>query len=495
MSLRALGYIRQSRASEAAASPEAQRQSVARFCESQGWTLVDTFEDIGRSGFDPKAQRAGLAALLDVAARGGVDRVVVYRLDRLTRRGIVEALELVQRIEATGAALVSVSEPFDTSNELGKGIFALLLSLARAESEKLRERVLSSKSASRERGGWQGGAAPYGFRIVRVDRDGYNQAQLAIDPRTAPIVRAMVADAIDGKSVRAIVRGLNVAAHGGKTNWTHATVTGMLRNPALAGYLPDNAGDVLRGSDGRPVVYGEPLLDADTFRQLQRAVTPRRGRKPQQAALLGGLARCASCGGGMVGDISNDAYWCANHKAHKPCTTPARVPMRDSDDAVLAVAGYALTHPEVNARAHHVIARWWTLREGNGVLDAVTRELDEVNARAARLRDMNLAGDFDSDPAQYRRHHDLLEARRATLAAQLADTGTPHMPYELTRPGGLAALDRATLRELLAALLTVRCHKRPPGVRAWIPDERLTLDLVTGESLAAAWRPYLRRRT
>src|SRR5215831_730920 len=100
--LGAVGYVRQSRESQAAASPEAQRQAVAQHAESQG----------------------------------GVDRVIVWKLDRLTRRGISEALAIVERVERAQAALVSVTEPFDTSSALGQGIFALLLSLARAESEK-----------------------------------------------------------------------------------------------------------------------------------------------------------------------------------------------------------------------------------------------------------------------------------------------------------------------------------------------------------------------
>src|SRR5438046_1028235 len=163
--MRAIGYARQSRATEAAASPEAQRRAIEAYAAAQGWTLIETVSDIGRSGYDPKVVRPGLEALLRTVESSDIERVIVYKLDRLTRRGIVEALTLVQRIEDAGAALVSVTEPFDTSSALGQGIFALLLSLARAESEKLAERVRSGKAIVRGRGGWLGGKAPYGFRI------------------------------------------------------------------------------------------------------------------------------------------------------------------------------------------------------------------------------------------------------------------------------------------------------------------------------------------
>ncbi|MGZ6361378.1 MAG: recombinase family protein [Ktedonobacterales bacterium] len=490
--LRALGYIRQSRASEAAASPEAQRQAIASFCKAQGWHLVDVFEDIGRSGFDPRAQRPGLAALLAQCERGGVQRVLVYKLDRLTRRGIVEALDIVQRIEAAGAALVSITEPLDTSSALGQGIFALLLSLAQAESEKLSERVRGGKNVSRARGGWQGGPTPYGFALERVVCAGFTQSRLVLDPERAPIVQRMVDDVLAGKSIRSIADALNAQGLRPPSKrgqrWTHATVAALLRSPVIAGYLPDNAGDVLRNPKGKPVVHGEPLVDADTFRRLQRALTPRAGRKPQQQSLLGGLARCAGCGGTMGGDASGNGYRCSNAASGKLCDAPARVPMSDTDEAALAVGAWALSHPEVSADALRVIGRWWALRAGGsgGALEALSTELDEVKQRRARLRDLYVAGDFDNDPEQYRKLYDATEQRHTELTERVAELNAAPIPPELMQPGALERLDIATQRELLSALLVLRCHKAArPGV-TFKPVERLSVELVTGESLELA---------
>ena len=74
-----------------------------------------------------------------------------------------EALQLVDRITDAGAELVSVTEPFDTSTALGRGVFALMLSLAEAESEKLSERFSVAQAVQRDRGLWLGGPVPYGF--------------------------------------------------------------------------------------------------------------------------------------------------------------------------------------------------------------------------------------------------------------------------------------------------------------------------------------------
>src|SRR4051812_30533079 len=110
---RAVTYGRQSKVREddSAGSPTAQRESTAAFVAARGWDFTGHYEDVGRSGYDPKAKRRGLEALLAAVRRHEVDIVVVYRLDRLTRQGVVEAVRLVGELRRYGASLVSVNEP------------------------------------------------------------------------------------------------------------------------------------------------------------------------------------------------------------------------------------------------------------------------------------------------------------------------------------------------------------------------------------------------
>lgn len=467
----------------AAASPEAQRRAIEQYAESQGWRLVESFSDIGRSGFDPKVQRPGLETLLTAIERGGVERVIVWKLDRLTRRGISEALAIVERIERAGAALVSVTEPFDTSSALGQGIFALLLSLARAESEKLAERVRSGKMIVRERGGWLGGPVPYGFRVERVERPGYAASRLVVDPERAEIVRSMVQDVLDDKSALSVVRRLNRAAIAPPRGreWSHASVLGLLRSPVLAGHLPDGHGGVTSDGDGIALACGEALISQDEWRQLQRRLEPRKGRKPQVPSLLGGIALCAGCGSTMGGDRSQNQYRCTRAARGLDCPEPARVPMAATDAYVLGVLGAVLQNAvELRAvvgrgddedryeRTLRRFARWWALRDSTADLETLTGERHDIEAARGRLREMYVAGDFAEDPGQYRKLFERYERRYAELTAHLSELEELPAPAIVATPGFIDGLDFDTQRDMIAELAggSIKCLKaNRPGIR------------------------------
>jgi len=482
---RALGYIRQSRTSEAAASPAAQKRAIEDFARSQGWLLVDVFSDIGRSGFDPKAHRPALDNLLSLLERGGVQRVIVWKLDRLTRRGIGEALAYVDRIKNAGAALVSVTEPFDTSTALGEGIFALLLSLARAESEKLSERVRSGKSIVRERGGWLGGPVPFGFGVERVERPGYLASRLVVDPVQAPIVREMVSRILQGGNARQVLQYLNTEGISPPRGieWNHSSVLGLLRSPVLAGYLPDGKGDILRDDEGRPVVHGEPLLSANEWRELQCRIEPRKGRRPQQRSLLGGIAVCSGCGSTMGADRSQNQYRCNRSAKGLSCTSPARVPMRATDDYLMFVLRFSLHQPEIGPDARKALTRWWTLHKVETDVHSLISERDDIESGRARLRELYVAGDFQDDPAQYRKLFDAYERRLADVLGKLEGLESLPPSEEITRPGFIESLDLDTQRELFGAVLSIRCIKaNRPGIR-FDPADRLRVGLRVDDEI------------
>ena len=84
----------------------------------EGWTaLEEVFEDGGYSGGN--TDRPGLQQLLQRIDEGGVDVVVVYRLDRLTR-SIADFGRLFERLQAKRVDIVSTTESLDTSTAPGR---------------------------------------------------------------------------------------------------------------------------------------------------------------------------------------------------------------------------------------------------------------------------------------------------------------------------------------------------------------------------------------
>jgi DNA invertase Pin-like site-specific DNA recombinase len=101
------------------------------------------------SGASARAQRPGLAALLDYAREG--DAIVVIGIDRLGRNA-AEVMTTIRELGGRGIVLRSLREGIDTSNATGRMVAGVLASLAELELELGRERRTAAPDARRARG-------------------------------------------------------------------------------------------------------------------------------------------------------------------------------------------------------------------------------------------------------------------------------------------------------------------------------------------------------
>jgi DNA invertase Pin-like site-specific DNA recombinase len=101
------------------------------------------------SGASARAQRPGLAALLDYAREG--DAIVVIGIDRLGRNA-AEVMTTIRELGERGIVLRSLREGIDTSNATGRMVAGVLASLAELELELGRERRSAAREARRARG-------------------------------------------------------------------------------------------------------------------------------------------------------------------------------------------------------------------------------------------------------------------------------------------------------------------------------------------------------
>jgi DNA invertase Pin-like site-specific DNA recombinase len=101
------------------------------------------------SGASARAQRPGLAALLDYAREG--DAIVVVGIDRLGRNA-AEVMATIRELGERGIVLRSLREGIDTSNATGRMVAGVLASLAELELELGRERRSAAREARRARG-------------------------------------------------------------------------------------------------------------------------------------------------------------------------------------------------------------------------------------------------------------------------------------------------------------------------------------------------------
>ena len=106
---------------------------------------------------------------LELVRMRGVDVIVVYEVDRLTR-SLADFAKLVELFDASGVSFVSVTQSFNTTTSMGRLTLNMLLSFAQFEREVTGERIRDKIAASKKRGIWVGGVVPPGYRLEAKKR-------------------------------------------------------------------------------------------------------------------------------------------------------------------------------------------------------------------------------------------------------------------------------------------------------------------------------------
>jgi site-specific DNA recombinase len=148
---KALGYCRVSTDEQAreGVSLSAQRERIEAYAKAKGLELTAVLADEGLSG--KNLNRPALRQVLDRCQARDIGHVIVWKLDRLTRR-TKHLLNLVEDVFlAKGIELHSVSESLDTSTPHGRFVLTLFGGLAQMERELIGERTRSAMAFKRER--------------------------------------------------------------------------------------------------------------------------------------------------------------------------------------------------------------------------------------------------------------------------------------------------------------------------------------------------------
>jgi DNA invertase Pin-like site-specific DNA recombinase len=223
---KAIGYIRVSTEMQVneGVSLDAQTAKIRAYCELNDLELVEIICDAGKSA--KTTNREGLQKCLSMIASGEASALVVYKLDRLSRK-VLDTLNLISEIESHGASLHSISEKLDTSSALGKFFVNMTAALAQLERDQISERVTMAMAHKKDEG-QHCGAAPFGFEMVDKELQRVESQHHAI-----AIITEMRAN---GAALRTIADHLNgegiPTQRGG--NWQASTINNILKREAVA---------------------------------------------------------------------------------------------------------------------------------------------------------------------------------------------------------------------------------------------------------------------
>ncbi len=206
--VKAGGYLRVSTDEQAenGYSLQMQRERIQAQIIAKGWECFKMYEDGGQSG--GKLERPALQEMLEDIQAGELQAVVIYKLDRLSRKQkdtmyLIEDVFLINGVE-----LVSISESLDTSSPTGRAMIGMLSVFAQLERDTITERLSSGRKQKAKTGGYSGGNAPLGYTTER------NSKVLTLDEREAETVKRVFALHDEGgHNLQAIANILNQEGH------------------------------------------------------------------------------------------------------------------------------------------------------------------------------------------------------------------------------------------------------------------------------------------
>ena len=299
---RAVSYIRvstreqaQRGGSEEGFSLPAQREANKRKAQSMGALVVKEFADRGESA--RSANRPELQKMLAYLKEdGGIDYVIVHKLDRLARNR-ADDVEINRAFEEAGVRLVSTSENIDQTPG-GMLLHGIMSSIAEFYSRNLANEVIKGMGEKARNGGTLG-KAPLGYVNVRGrDEHGREIRTVELDEERAPLVRLAFTEYATGNwTVRQLADHLNTLGLSIPPTprrcakpITATRLHEILRHPYYKGIV------TFQGVE-YPGKH-EPLVDSQTWQTVQAILASRRYGERQRIHnhFLKSTVVCGQCG-------------------------------------------------------------------------------------------------------------------------------------------------------------------------------------------------------
>lgn len=214
-----VGYIRVSSDEQAQSglSLENQKQKILAYAESQDLKVARIYHD-DQSAKDlcrPEAQE-----MLARVESGKVGRIIVFKLDRLTR-SVGDLSRLLELFARRGVTLSSVSETLDTASASGRMVVHIIGVISEWERGVISERTRAALSVKRSRGEKLGRVPPYGWKT--------SGKKLIKHPEEQCVLKSIIEARREGRSFAEIARNLNATGTKPRSGriWYASTIRGI----------------------------------------------------------------------------------------------------------------------------------------------------------------------------------------------------------------------------------------------------------------------------
>lgn len=305
-------------------SLDAQKSRMKAFAEYNEYEIVGEYEDAGKSGKSIEGRAEFNRMMEDIkSGKDGVSFVLVFKLSRFGRNA-ADVLSTLQVMQDFDVNLICVEDGIDSSKDAGKLMISVLSAVAEIERENIRVQTMEGRIQKAREGKWNGGFAPYGYKLER--------GQLFINEEEAAAIRVIfdryvhtdmgangLAKYLDQHGIHKIQR-----QNGKNSLFDAALIRRILKNPVYCGKIAygRRRTEKVHGTrnDYRLVEQDDYLLvdglhegivseelwheaQVKLLAQAEKYEHVNRG-KDTKVHLLSGIVKCPICGAGMYGNKS-----------------------------------------------------------------------------------------------------------------------------------------------------------------------------------------------
>ena len=290
------GYVRVSTVEQVEEGYSIQEQSekIKSYCKAMGWELASIQSDPGYSG--ATLDRPGINQVIKDVQDGYVKKVIVWKLDRLSRSQKDTLILLEDVFLENGCNFVSIMESFDTATPFGRCMVGILAAFAQMERENIKIRTMMGKLAGLKEGRYFSSRAPIGYQFEMQPN---GKLALVVDPYTSKAVRDMFRLYASGKSESAVAGYVQEKYGLFPTLDRHSAVgriSRIMRNPVYMGKV--------RMKEECYEGQHEPLVDSDLWQSVNERLSQNKQAFKRSYGgsdgLLCGLLFCGDCGARMA---------------------------------------------------------------------------------------------------------------------------------------------------------------------------------------------------
>ncbi len=303
-------------------SLEAQRTRLLKYAEFKELEVVGEYSDKGRSGKNVQGRPEFQRMLKDIeSGKDKVSFVLVFKLSRFGRNA-ADVLTSLQKIQDYDVNLICAEDGLDSSHGTGKMMIQILSAVAELERENIRVQTMEGRLQKAREGKWNGGFAPYGYKLV----DG----KLEIADDEVEVIRIIFDKFVNTTiGINGIAKYLNDNGFVKKKRQNNTTdyynpsfIKGVLDNPIYCGKIAfqRRKTEKLAGKHEEyhivkqsefPVYDGihEAIISEDLWIQAQkkRKKTGHKNDKKHKLEheyLLSGILKCPICGANLYGNVN-----------------------------------------------------------------------------------------------------------------------------------------------------------------------------------------------